>query len=133
MPKRVIESHLHASPSFDLADHPLPDTHSEIWRFTPLQRFAPLMAASDVEDGDSNGVLVSVEAPDSVYQGFLAHGEAPRGSVLVPVDRPSAMTSKLVKQARYIRIPKDTSLESPVRVLAAGTGSHERTYRHLVI
>jgi Fe-S cluster assembly protein SufD len=132
-PKRVIESHLHPKPSFELADHPMPDSHSEIWRFTPLQRFAPLVAASDEKEDAETGVLVSVEAPAEVEQGWLARGEAPRGTVLVPVDRPSAMTEKVVQKARHIRIPRETQLAAPVHVLVAGTGSDQRSYGHLVI
>ena len=33
----TVASHLHPTPSWDLADHPMPKGLEEIWRFTPVK------------------------------------------------------------------------------------------------
>ena len=39
-----VESHLHPMPSWDVADHPMPTGREEIWRFTPVKQFRPLLS-----------------------------------------------------------------------------------------
>lgn len=38
-----VASHLHPSPSWELADHPMPTGREEVWRFTPLRRLRGLL------------------------------------------------------------------------------------------
>ena len=39
-----VESHLHPTPSWQVADHPMPTGHEETWRFTPIAKFATVLA-----------------------------------------------------------------------------------------
>ena len=47
----TVASHLHPTPSWDIADHPKPTGTEEIWRFTPLKRLTGLLAEGDVLPG----------------------------------------------------------------------------------
>src|SRR5690606_29996708 len=39
-----VESHLHPTGSYDVADHSAPTGREEVWRFTPLKRLKGLQA-----------------------------------------------------------------------------------------
>ena len=125
----TIESHLHPKPSFDLADHPMPDGREEVWRFTPLRRIKALLDAAP----DAGGLTVDVEAPEGVVVSQAAAGEAPRGSVLVPGDRIAALADAGATTAQVVRIPANAELSEPVRLHLQGTDAAGRANRVTVI
>jgi len=47
----TVASHLHPTPSWDLADHPMPKGLEEIWRFTPVRQIRALLEEGDVLPG----------------------------------------------------------------------------------
>jgi len=123
-----LESHLHPQPSFDLADHPMPDGREEMWRFTPMRRMKPLLDERANEDRDGDPVVeFELSVPDGVQTANLASGQAPRGAVLVPGDRPSALANLGCDNALYLRIPANTELAEPIRIDAHGRDAARRS------
>ena len=114
---RRLSSHLHPPGSFALADHPVPGGREEVWRFTPVARLASLWELAGPVDG--SGVRVEVAAPDAVATGELTVEQAPRGTVLTPVDRPAALAA-LAPTATHVRIPAGECLGQPVRITVVG-------------
>ncbi|MFE7198625.1 Fe-S cluster assembly protein SufD, partial [Microbacterium oxydans] len=81
--------------SFEVADHAVPKSDIEEWRFTPLRRFSALFedVATDDREGDP-AVDYAVTVPEGAPEpSTLAPGQAPRGTVLVPEDLPTAIAS----------------------------------------
>ncbi|MFV0452177.1 MAG: Fe-S cluster assembly protein SufD [Propioniciclava sp.] len=113
----TVESHLHPRPSFDLADHPLPTGREEAWRFTPVNRVAPLL---EEVPGVATAVTYTLDAPAPIRLDSLDSGVAPRGSVLVPGDRPSALADAGSPSATYLRIPDGVELAEPIRLAITG-------------
>ncbi|MCL2652994.1 MAG: SufD family Fe-S cluster assembly protein [Propionibacteriaceae bacterium] len=105
----VIESHLHTRPSFDLADHPLPTGHEEIYRFAPMDRLAPLLDA----DADWVAGRVDVSAGPGVAVETVDAVAGLRDAGFVPVDRPSAIGAAMVAQATKVTLWPDTA--TPLR------------------
>ena len=124
----TLESHLHPQPSFDLADHPMPDGREEVWRFTPMRRIAPLLAERPNEDqpGD-NAVEFTLHEVAGVEVSNLRAGQAPRGTVLTPGDRPAALADRGCEDALYLRIPANTELAEPIRLDIEGRDAARRS------
>src|SRR5689334_8838791 len=74
--------------SFAPADFPVPTGREVNWRYTPVDRLAPLF--QDVA-GPHGVIDVDVQAPEGVEHSRLAPGAAPRGEVFRPEDLPSAI------------------------------------------
>lgn len=115
--------------SFEVADFPMPSGREEEWRFTPVDRLAQLLAD---EPTDAGALSVQVDG-DGVELGHLAIGEAPRGTVLRPADRASALANALTSSADAITIPANAELSAPVWVTIHGNGAGLRGNGHLVI
>ncbi|GAA1489561.1 Fe-S cluster assembly protein SufD [Brachybacterium sacelli] len=121
--------------SFELSDHERPTSDIEEWRFTPLRRFGPLLvdAPTDDREGDP-AVDYRVEVPEGApAPSTLAVGEAPRGTVLVPEDLPSAVASARSEQALHLVAPKNAELPAPYRVEISGRGADRRANGHIVL
>ncbi len=130
---RAVVSHLHPTGSFDVADHPVPNGREEVWRFTPLRRFAPLFEDRPTDDRADGDVAAAYDVPDSYVAAPLAPGQAPRGTVLTPIDRPSAIASANCAEALYLRIPADESVAQPLRVTVTGKGADRASNAHYVL
>ena len=123
-----IESHLHPQPSFDLADHPVPQGREETWRFTPIRRVKPLLEERPNEDREGDpAVEFTLNVPDGVETGTLQQGQAPRGAVLVPGDRPAALADAGCDSALYLRIPANAELTEPIRLDIDGRDAGRRS------
>lgn len=105
--------------STDPADFPVPTGREVNWKHTPTDRIGALFAD---EAGPHGVVEVSVSAPDAVQQLVLRKGDAPRGEVFVPEDRPSAIAWSHEEEAPLLRIPADVELDEPVVIDLVGTG-----------
>ena len=121
--------------SFEVSEHPVPKSDIEEWRFTPLRRFSALFqdAATDDRDGDpavDYQVEVPAGAPDAAA---LAPGQAPRGTVLVPEDLPTAVASARTEQALHLVAAKNAAYDTPFRVEITGHGADRRANGHLVL
>ncbi len=126
----TVESHLHPKPSFDLADHPVPNGREEVWRFTPQHRVRPLLA-----DGVGAGELTfDLSAPAEVEVGTLGRREGARGTVLVPGDRTAALADLGAEKARYLRIPAGVEVAEPIRLTISGSDAARRSQAvHVIV
>ncbi len=123
-----IVSHLHPKGSFEVADHVVPNGREEVWRFTPLRRFAPMF-----EDRPTGEGSIELQIPEAYVATPLGPGQAPRGTVLVPTDRPSAIASANSPEALYVRIPADEIVAEPLRVTVRGQGADRVSNSHCVL
>ena len=100
-----VESHLHPRASFDLADHPMPTGHEEIWRFTPMDRMAPLL------DVDADWVPMPVRVAEQPGVEVETRTERPISSrrALVPVDRPSVIAEHWATAETFIDLFGDAA------------------------
>lgn len=114
--------------SYDPSDFPTPTGREVNWKHTPIDALALLL--SDVE-GDVDAVTVAVSATDDVHAGALQVGDAPRGEVFEPEDRPAALAWARTEQATHVRIPGGVELTEPVLIDIHGQGG--LAHRHLVI
>ena len=116
----AIESHLHPTPSWELADHPLPNGREEIWRFSPLRAMRPLLA-----DQPSDACLTWSESyPDGVTSRLLTPSEARELVVEAPVDRVSALAAAHSGGAQLIEVAAGAELAEPVSITLSGEGQH---------
>lgn len=121
--------------SFELADHEVPTSKVEEWRFTPLRRFAPLFEDTATDDREGDPALdYQVEIPQGVPDvANLAPGQAPRGTVLVPEDLTSAVASARCEEALHLVAPKNAEIAEPFRVAITGRGAERRGNAHIVL
>jgi Fe-S cluster assembly protein SufD len=128
-----IASHLHAVASFDLEDHPMPTGREEVWRFTPLKRMRGALDDTPTQSDESGlAATYEVQAVEGIEIGTLAPGEAPRGTGLVPGDRAAAVASKNTEKALHVKVPADTELGDPVRVVVTGTRGKRSNAHHVL-
>ena len=125
-PRATAASHLHPKPSFDLADHPVPTGREEIWRFTPTARMAPLFDA----DGGWVSTPVGID-PSLVFNvADVGPGHSPRGTVLVPVDRPAAIAAR---DPEGVMLTLTGQAPEPVAITVYGDPLGRPMVSHLVI
>ncbi|MDO5094219.1 MAG: SufD family Fe-S cluster assembly protein [Propionibacteriaceae bacterium] len=114
----TVASHLHPTPSWEVADHPKPNGLEEIWRFTPLKRIAGLLAEGDALPGlDWEG-----ENPDGVEFTLLPISELPKLAVEPPVDRVAALAVARSSELALMRIAPETELEHANVHVGTGNG-----------
>ncbi|WP_447949683.1 Fe-S cluster assembly protein SufD [Microbacterium aurum] len=116
--------------SFDPADFGAPTGREVNWKHTPLDRIAALLRD---EPADDEAITVTVTAAGAELGAPLREGQAPRGTVLVPEDLPSAIASRRADGAVHVHIPAEAELEAPVVVEVAGADAARRGILHLVI
>ncbi len=125
----TVATRMSASPSFDVADFPVPHGREEEWRFTPLERLRGLhdgtAAATDA------GLKVAVEAPEGVTVETVGRDDARLGRTGAPVDRVAAQAYSAFTQASVVTVPKETVLTEPIRIAVHGEGG--TAYGHQVI
>ncbi len=124
----TVASHLHPVPSFDLADHPIPNGREEVWRFTPLRRLRGLLdgAPSDAHlDWHSN-------LPAGVTRTEVTTAEAVALGVPAPVDRPSALAVANAGGAVVFEIAPGSRLAEPLVIELTGRGAEQTTYGQVV-
>ena len=115
-----VESHLHPTPSFDVADHPMPTGQEEIWRFSPLRRMRTLLT-----DAPSEACLEWDEHYPEGVTSRVATPEEARGQVAeAPVDRVSALAAQHSGGAQVIEIAPGAELTEPVAITLRGSGQH---------
>ena len=114
----TVASHLHPTPSWEVADHPKPTGLEEIWRFTPLKRFAGLLAEGEILPGLS----WEGETPEGVEFSLLPISELPRLAVEPPVDRVAALAVARSRELALMRIPAGTELDQANIHVGTGNG-----------
>jgi len=123
----TVESHLHPTPSWSIADHPMPTGREEIWRFTPVKRFRKLL------DETATGATPNwAEAlPEGVTVRQLSVDEARELSVEAPVDRIAALAHDLSGGAQLIEVPDDFVAHEPITLTLEADGGN--LYGHTII
>ena len=123
----AVESHLHPTPSWDVADHPMPTGREEIWRFTPVKRLTALL---DGTPSDAH-LVWEQSLPAGVTSRALSEQEARELSAEAPVDRVSVLAAALSGGAQLIDIPAEAEPDAPVSIVLRGTG--ELVWGHIVV
>lgn len=124
-----VESHLHPEPSFDVADHPVPNGLEEIWRFTPLKRLRGLL------EGEASDATLDrkEELPSGASLTTLSAEEARSLAVSAPFDRLGALAAQNAPSITLLDVPADTELDEPVRLTLSGSGAEHTVWGHVVI
>lgn len=124
-----VPSHLHAEPSYDLTDHPMPTGREEVWRFTPLKRLRGLLdgAASHTRLGWHGDVPAGVTVKE------ISHEEAVALGALAPTDRPSALAVAQAPGAVLIDVPAELELDAPLVVRLAGESGHDLVWGRILL
>ncbi|MFX4292034.1 Fe-S cluster assembly protein SufD [Streptomyces bohaiensis] len=113
----TVATRMSASPSFDVADFPVPHGREEEWRFTPLERLRGLHDGSAVADG---AIKAEVDAPQGVTVETVGREDARLGRAGTPVDRVAAQAYSSFETATVVTVSEP--LTEPVRVSLHGTG-----------
>ncbi|HSE07404.1 MAG TPA: Fe-S cluster assembly protein SufD [Nocardioidaceae bacterium] len=124
-----VASHLHPTPSYDLADHPVPTGREEIWRFTPLKRLGGIL------EGEASEAHLKwdTELPEGVTLSEITAEEARELGEMKPADRPSALAVANAGGAMLLDIPAELEPNGPVVVKLHGTSADELVWGHLVV
>jgi Fe-S cluster assembly protein SufD len=106
------------STSRDLSEFPMPTGREEVWRFTPLTRFARVLA------DESTGSHLSWQAdlPEGVSLVEVPAGDASLEPLPLPVDRPAALAVAHAGGAMRLSVPAEVELAEPVVLHLTGSG-----------
>ncbi|WNB86805.1 Fe-S cluster assembly protein SufD [Cellulomonas sp. ATA003] len=117
--------------SFDLADFPMPNGREEEWRFTPVDRVAPLFAA----DLGGHGVLTTVVNDPEVQVEIVDRDDARLGRAGVPGDRAAAAAWQSFHRATVVTVPPQTvaTTATSIRVEGVEGAAAEPTATHLLV
>nr|WP_233557871.1 Fe-S cluster assembly protein SufD [Tessaracoccus antarcticus] len=115
----TVDSHLHPTPSWDIADHPVPHGREEIWRFTPIKRFKGLFS----DEPRTDSLEWSSDLPEGVTMEPITPEQAHALSVEAPVDRVSALAAKNAAKAYHLSVAANAEIADPVILNGKGTGS----------
>jgi Fe-S cluster assembly protein SufD len=124
-----VASHLHPTPSYDLADHPVPTGREEIWRFTPIKRLGGILEG---EASDAH-LTWETELPEGVTLREITAEEARGLGESLPADRPSALAVANAGGAMLLDVPAELELDEPVIVRLRGTSADDLVWGHLVV
>lgn len=121
-------SHLNPPPSYDLADHPVPNGREEIWRFTPLKRLRGIL------DGDASTASLTWETtlPTGVTLTEISDAEAREIGELAPNDRPSALAAANAK-ALLLDVPADAEVAEPIVLRLRGESVEDLVWGRLIV
>ncbi|MFT4188173.1 MAG: Fe-S cluster assembly protein SufD [Aeromicrobium sp.] len=122
-----VESHLHPEPSYDVADHPVPNGLEEIWRFTPLKRLRGLL-----DGAPSDAHLVRAEElPEGVTISTVSTDEAKALGGIAPLDRLAALAVENAGETLLITV--DGELDAPARITLTGDSVENTVWGHIVV
>src|SRR3954451_9167326 len=114
--------------SFDVADFPVPNGREEEWRFSPIDRLAPLFAGATDGVLSGHGVLTTVVEAPEVKVEIVDRGDARLGTAGKPGDRTAAVAWASYPRATVVTIPKEAvaSEVTSVRIEGVeGAGTHD--------
>ncbi|WP_298460170.1 Fe-S cluster assembly protein SufD [uncultured Cellulomonas sp.] len=117
--------------SFDLADFPLPTGREEEWRFTPVDRVAPLFA----EGLSGHGVLTTVVESPEVRVEIVDRDDARLGTAGVPGDRAAAAAWTSFHRATVVTVPPQAvaTAATSIRVEGVEGAASDPTATHLLV
>ncbi len=106
------------STSRDLSDFPMPHGREEVWRFTPLTRFARVLA----DEATGAHLTWQADLPEGASLDEVPPGDPSVAALPLPVDRPSALAVNHAGGATRLSVPADVELAEPVVVRMTGSG-----------
>jgi Fe-S cluster assembly protein SufD len=117
--------------SFDVADFAVPTGREEEWRFTPVDRVAPLFAAEVA----GHGVLTTVVNAPEVRVEIVDRDDVRLGRAGVPGDRTAAVAWSSFHRATVVTIPAQAvaSSATSIRVEGVEGAAAEPTAAHLLV
>ena len=129
-------SHMVRTASTEVADHRLPTSKDEAWRFTPLRRLRGLHDEAPLTGRSGDDFEIEIDAPELVSAVSLAGAAADwvRGSSGDhPVDRPSARAWQATPDVFLIDVPANTEIEETIKVTFRGLSAANAIPAHLVL
>ncbi len=128
-----VASHLHPVASSDVADHPVPTSKSELWKFAPLRRLRGLHADAEFTVGALTATWDAIDGVDvRVVSG--AAGRALKGaSDYLPTDRVTARLMEYNPDTLLIDVPADSTITEPVVVTIDGADASIAEAAHVLI
>ncbi|WP_426595428.1 Fe-S cluster assembly protein SufD [Cellulomonas sp. McL0617] len=120
--------------SFDVADFPVPNGREEEWRFSPVDRLAPLFAGSTEGVLDGHGVLTTVVEAPEVKVEIVDRDDARLGKAGQPGDRTSAVAWASFPRATVVTIPKEAVASEVTSIRIEGVeGTIVPSATHLLV
>ncbi len=110
--------------SFDLADFPVPTGREEEWRFSPVDRLAPLFDA-DGSGLTGTGVQVTVVNPPEVTVEIVGRDDPRLGSAGRPGDRTAAAAWNSFREATVVTVPAQAVASAATSIRVEGTGTDD--------
>ncbi|GIG20933.1 Fe-S cluster assembly protein SufD [Cellulomonas chitinilytica] len=114
--------------SFDVADFPVPTGREEEWRFSPVDRIAPLFAADTAGVLAGHGVLTTVVEAPEVKVEIVERDDARLGRAGKPGDRTAATAWASFPRATVVTIPREAVASSVTSIRVEGVegaGTHD--------
>jgi Fe-S cluster assembly protein SufD len=114
--------------SFDVADFPVPTGREEEWRFSPVDRIAPLFAADTDGVLAGHGVLTTVVEAHEVRVEIVERDDARLGQAGKPGDRTAATAWASFPRATVVTVPREAVASSVTSIRVEGVegaGTHE--------
>jgi Fe-S cluster assembly protein SufD len=128
-----IQTRSERARSYDPDDFERPTGREVNWKHTPIDRIAPLFEDAA---GTPGAVTFAFSGAASVEITSKRVGDAPRGEVFTPEDRPAAIAWRQSAEATHLRIPAEVELAEPVVVDITGHGADGNSalaHAHLII
>jgi len=121
--------------SFDVADFPVPTGREEEWRFTPVDRVAPLFAADATGQIHGHGVLTTVVEAPEVRVEIVDRDDARLGRAGVPGDRAAAVAWSSFHRATVVTVPAQAvaTTATSIRVEGVEGAADQPTAAHLLV
>ncbi|MEH0932914.1 Fe-S cluster assembly protein SufD [Micromonospora sp. CPCC 205558] len=117
--------------SYDVADFPALTGLEEEWRFTPLKRLRGLTAEAPAATGTVRHEYGDL--PEGVAITRVGRDDERVGSVLIPVDRVSALAYGAAADALLLRVAPDVVLGEAVRLRVIGEGVEQPAFGHTFV
>lgn len=120
--------------SFDVADFPVPTGREEEWRFSPVDRLAPLFAAGTDGVLTGRGVLTTVVNAPEVQVEIVDKGDERLGRAGRPGDRAAAVAWASAQQATVVTVPAEAVASTVTSVRIEGVeGDDQPTAAHVLV
>lgn len=126
----TVESHLHPTPSWDLADHPVPTGREEIWRFTPVKRMKRILST----DHTSASLTWDTSGLGTIKVTSISHEQAREMTRVAPSDRVGALAvTSSTGPAHLLEVPDNFESTEPLTLQLHGNGGDQTVLQHWVI
>lgn len=136
-PAPYVASRAERPTSFNAADFSIPNGREEEWRFTPMDRFAPLFDQAAIAAGTPGELLeISSQLPDGATLETVPRSDARLGQIGAPVDRPGALAWEGSQQALVLTLSRGAQLDGAALINIAGTAAdaaQNPTAQHILV